>query len=581
MSFMPPVMEQRFVLEHIAGIAQLAQSERFADASGDMVDAILEGAAQLAAGEWAPLNRLGDTEGAKLTDKGVVMPDGYIDAYRAFVEGGWGTIAAPVEFGGQGMPFTMAIAIMESLGSANMAFALCPILSVGSIESLTHHGSEELQAAYLPKLSSGEWTGTMNLTEPQAGSDVGALKTKAEPAEDGSWRIKGQKIFITFGEHDLASNIVHLVLARTPDAPEGTKGISLFLVPRYRLDENGEPGEENDARCVSIEHKLGINASPTCVMSYGDNNDCHGWLIGRENGGMRAMFTMMNNARLNVGLQGVQIGERATQQAVSFARERVQSARAGGNSREPVAIVKHPDVRRMLLRMKASTMATRALVYYAAGQVDAATLGDESAKARSEVLTPLAKAYGTDIGCEVASLGVQVHGGMGFIEETGAAQHYRDARIAPIYEGTNGIQAADLVGRKLRLGGGTAMASLLSDIALGAREEPTLAALASDCEAVVNWLSSGDASTDDQLAASYPFLTMLSVATCGWLMARQLRIAKAQLDTGEGDSEFLKMKIAGARFYLDQMVPEARGLKAAATAKADILYSIADETFAA
>jgi len=581
MSFMPPVTEQRFVLEHIAGIARLAESERFADASGDMVDAILEGAAQLAAGEWAPLNRLGDTEGAKLTDKGVVMPEGYIEAYRAYVEGGWGTIAAPVEFGGQGMPFTMAIAIMESLGSANMAFALCPILSVGSIESLVHHGSEELQKAYLPKLSSGEWTGTMNLTEPQAGSDVGALKTKAEPAEDGSWRIKGQKIFITFGEHDLVSNIVHLVLARTPGAPEGTKGISLFLVPRYRLDENGEPGEENDARCVSLEHKLGINVSPTCVMSYGDNDDCHGWLIGPENGGMRAMFTMMNNARLNVGLQGVQIGERATQQAVGFARERVQSARAGGNSREPVAIIEHPDVRRMLLRMKASTMAARALVYYAAGQVDAATLGDEEAKARSEVLTPLAKAYGTDIGCEISSLGVQIHGGMGFIEETGAAQHYRDARIAPIYEGTNGIQAADLVGRKLRLGGGAAMASLLSEISERAVGEPTLAALASDCEAVVNWLSSGDADIDDQLAASYPFLTMLSVATCGWLMARQLRVAQAQFDTGEGDSEFLKLKIAAARFYLDQMVPEARGLKAAATAKADILYSIADETFAA
>ncbi|QLC21014.1 acyl-CoA dehydrogenase [Parasphingopyxis sp. CP4] len=581
MSFTPPVTEQRFVLEHIAGIADLAASDRFADATGDMVDAILDGAGQLAAGEWAPLNRIGDTEGAKLTEDGVVMPDGYRDAYQAYVEGGWGTIAAPSDFGGQGMPFSLAASILESLGSANMAFSLCPMLSVGAIEALTHHGSPELQAAYLPKLSTGEWTGTMNLTEPQAGSDVGALKSKAEPAEDGSWRIKGQKIYITFGEHDLAENTIHLVLARTPGAPEGTKGISLFLVPRYRLDENGAPGEFNDARAVSIEHKLGIHASPTCVMSFGDDDDCHGWLIGPENGGMRAMFTMMNNARLNVGLQGVQIGERATQQAVTFARERIQSARAGGETRDPVAIVEHPDVRRMLMRMKASTMAIRALVYYAAGQVDAATLGDEDAKARAEVLTPLAKAYGTDIGCEVASLGVQVHGGMGFVEETGAAQYYRDIRIAPIYEGTNGIQAADLVGRKLRMQGGEAVASLLSDIANGAEGETGLAQLAADCEAVVNWLSSGQASVDDQLAASYPFLTMLSVATCGWLMARQHRVALEQMQNGAGDSEFLKMKIAAARFYLDQVVPEAGGLKSAAMAKADILYSIDDETFAA
>jgi alkylation response protein AidB-like acyl-CoA dehydrogenase len=581
MSFTPPVTEQRFVLEHIAGIADLAASDRFADATGDMVDAILDGAGQLAAGEWAPLNRIGDTEGAKLTDDGVVMPDGYHAAYQAYVEGGWGTIAAPSDFGGQGMPFSLAASILESLGSANMAFSLCPMLSVGAIEALTHHGSPELQAAYLPKLSTGEWTGTMNLTEPQAGSDVGALKSKAEPAEDGSWRIKGQKIYITFGEHDLADNTIHLVLARTPGAPEGTKGISLFLVPRYRLDENGAPGEFNDARAVSIEHKLGIHASPTCVMSFGDNDDCHGWLIGPENGGMRAMFTMMNNARLNVGLQGVQIGERATQQAVTFARERIQSARAGGETRDPVAIVEHPDVRRMLMRMKASTMAIRALVYYAAGQVDAATLGDEDAKARAEVLTPLAKAHGTDVGCEVANLGVQVHGGMGFVEETGAAQYYRDIRIAPIYEGTNGIQAADLVGRKLRMQGGEAVASLLSDIANGAEGETGLAELAADCEAVVNWLSSGQASVDDQLAASYPFLTMLSVATCGWLMARQHRVALEQVQSGAGDSEFLKMKIAAARFYLDQVVPEAGGLKSAAMAKADILYSIDDETFAA
>ncbi|MCA1749668.1 MAG: acyl-CoA dehydrogenase [Sphingomonadales bacterium] len=573
MSFTPPAAEQRFVLDHIAGIAELAESERFAEASSDMVDAILEGIGQLAANEWAPLNRVGDAIGAKLTEEGVVMPPGFAEAYRAYVEGGWNAIAAPAEYGGQGLPFALAIAVLESLGSANMALSLCPMLSVGAIEALTHHGSDELKRLYLAKLVSGEWPGTMNLTEPQAGSDVGALKTRAQPADDGGWRITGQKIFITFGEHDMADNIVHLVLARTPGAPEGTKGISLFLVPRYRLDADGAPAEANDVRCVSLEEKLGIHASPTCVMSYGDEGDCHGWLIGEENGGMRAMFTMMNNARLNVGLQGVQIGERATQQAVAFARERIQSARAGAETRDPVAIIEHPDVRRMLLRMKALTMAARALVYYAAGQVDRATLGDADAKARVELLTPLAKGYGTDIGCEVASLGIQVHGGMGYVEETGAAQHFRDARIAPIYEGTNGIQAADLVGRKLGLAGGEAVRSLLADIAADADGEPTLAVLHADCSVVAERLAGAGA--EDRLAASYPFLTMLATLTCGWLLANQARLAEG------GDGEFLRMKHAACRFYLDQLLPEASGLNAAATADADILYAVDGAAFAA
>ncbi|MEQ9662758.1 MAG: acyl-CoA dehydrogenase family protein [Parasphingopyxis sp.] len=582
MTFTPPVTEQRFVLDHIAGIGQLAEHERFAEASSDLVDAILEGIGQLAAGEWAPLNWPGDESGgAKLTEDGVKMPEGFRQAYKDYVEGGWGTISAPADFGGQGLPFSLGSTILESLGSANMAFTLCPILSGGAIEALTHHGSEELQQLYLPKLCTGEWTGTMNLTEPQAGSDVGALKTKAERAKDGSWRITGQKIFITFGEHDLTDNIVHLVLARTPDAPAGTKGISLFLVPRYRLDEDGNPAEFNDVRCVSLEEKLGIHASPTCVMSYGDDGDCHGWLIGPEHGGMRAMFTMMNNARINVGMQGVQIGERATQQAVSFARERVQSARAGSDSRDAIAIIGHPDVRRMLMRMKALTQAARALVYYTAGQVDRGTLGDADAKARAELLTPLAKAYGSDCGVEIASLGVQVHGGMGYVEETGAAQHYRDARIAPIYEGTNGIQAADLVGRKLGLAGGDTVRALFDEIRADGGDHAALDTLLGDCEAAVNWLTSEEANIDDALAASYPLLTMMSVLVSGWLMARQWRIAKAQLATGEGDNEFLDMKTAAARFYLDQVVPEASGLAAAATAKANVLYSVTAEAFGA
>ena len=378
-------------------------------------------------------------------------------------------------FGGQGLPGTLAAVVMEDLGSANMGFSLCMMLTPGAVEALKHHGTADLQEAWLPKLITGEWTGTMNLTEPQAGSDVGALKTRAEPAGDGSYRITGQKIFITYGEHDLADNIVHLVLARLPDAPQGTRGISLFLVPKILPD-----GTRNDLRCVSIEHKLGIHASPTCVMAYGDEGGATGWLIGEENKGMAAMFTMMNNARLNVGLQGVSIAERAMQQAVAYAMERVQGSREG----RPARIIEFPDVRRMLLRMKALTQAARALTYYCAGQTDRALRGDEAARARADLLTPLVKAYGTDVGVEVTSLAVQVHGGMGYIEETGAAQHYRDARISPIYEGTNGIQAADLVGRKLAMEGGGVLAGLLADIRAEAAGEANLIALADACDAV-------------------------------------------------------------------------------------------------
>ncbi|MEE2916239.1 MAG: acyl-CoA dehydrogenase family protein, partial [Pseudomonadota bacterium] len=440
MTFTAPVADQRFVLDHVVRLDELAATDRFAAATPDVIDAVLEGIAQFAEGEWAPLARAGDTVGAKWTPDGVVMPDGYPAAYRAYVDGGWGTIGVPEAFGGQGLPFAVQAAVLETLGTANMGFALAPILSVGAIEALQHHGTPEQQATYLPKLATGEWSGTMNLTEPQAGSDVGALRATATPRGDGTFAIKGTKIYISFGDHDLTDNIVHLVLARTPGAPEGTKGISLFLVPKVRLD-----GTPNDVRVVSIEHKMGLHASPTCVLSFGDHDDCIGELIGPELGGMRAMFTMMNNARLNVGLQGVQVAEGATQKAAAYARERIQGVRDG----RPAAIVEHPDVRRMLLRMKAQTMAARALVYYACGMVDRAGLGDAKAKERLEIMTPLAKAHATDIGNEVASIGVQVHGGMGYVEETGAAQYLRDVRITSIYEGTNGIQAMDLVGRKL------------------------------------------------------------------------------------------------------------------------------------
>ncbi len=482
-----------------------------------------------------------------------------------------GTIGVPEDFGGQGLPFAIQTAVLDTLGSANMGFALCPTLTVGAIEAIHHHGSPEQQAAYLPKLSTGKWwTGTMNLTEPQAGTDVGALRATATPLGDGRWSVKGTKIFISFGDHDMADNIVHLVLARTPDAPAGTRGISLFLVPKFRLDGQGNPGAFNDVRVVSIEHKMGLHASPTCVLSFGDEGDCIGELIGPEHGGMRAMFKMMNNARLNVGLQGVQVAEGATQAAVAYALDRVQSARAGSTSRDSVRIVEHPDVRRMLIRMKAQTQAARALVYCAAGQVDRAPY-DPRTRDRLEIVIPLAKAHCTDLGNEVASLGIQVHGGMGYVEETGAAQYFRDARITPIYEGTNGIQAADLVGRKLTLSDGAAFTGLIDDMRAEI-EHSDLVALIETCAGFGARLAA--AGHDDRLAASYPFLTMLSVAVCGWLMKRQGRAVT-------GDDGFAQMERASVGFYLDQVVPDALGLRAAASATAAILYAVEAEAFAA
>jgi alkylation response protein AidB-like acyl-CoA dehydrogenase len=562
MTYALQVAEQRFALDTLAKAAEPG-------IDADIIDAILDGAASFAAGQFASLNRIGDTVGARYANGRVTMPEGYKAAWDAYVAGGWGSLDAPDTFGGQGLGFLMQTVVFEDLGTANMAFTLCPILSSGAIEAIHVHGSPEQQDMYLPKLISGEWTGTMNLTEPQAGSDVGALRSAATPNADGSWSIKGTKIYITFGEHDLSGNIVHLVLARTPGAPAGTKGISLFLVPKLRPDANGTFTVPNDVRCSGIEHKLGINASPTCTMFYGDSDDCKGWLIGPEMGGMRAMFTMMNNARLNVGSQGVQIAERATQAAVAYARDRVQGK----------PIIEHPDVRRMLLRMKALTQAARALLYSAASNVDAARVGDAEAKARVDLLTPLVKAWGTDVGCEVASLGVQVHGGMGFVEETGAAQHYRDIRIAPIYEGTNGIQAADLVGRKLTGDGGAAMKALIAEARHVAVGEGALLHLANAVEAATDWMLS--ASAEDRLAGSYPYLDMVAVMAAGALMARQHVVASSKLASGEGDPVFMKAKVATTRFFLDHLVPEALGKAASATAGAAGLYTLTAEELAA
>ena len=576
--YTPPTHDQLLAIRVNAGIEDLSASEKFAHAEDDLVEAIVEGVGQFAAGEFAPLNRVGDLEGAKLENGVVRLPDGFDAAYAAYVEQGWNAIASPVDHGGQGLPFTLSCNVLENLGAANMAFTLLPMLSVGAIEALEHHGSKDQQAMYLPNLVSGKWSGTMNLTEPAAGSDVGALRSTAEPITEGphagKYRLAGQKIYITWGDHELAENIIHLVLARLPDAPEGTRGISLFVVPKYHVNADGTLGPRNDVRPVSLEHKLGINASPTCVMSYGDNGDCIGELVGQENRGLAAMFTMMNNARINVGNQGVQIGERATQQAFAYARDRVQSARAGSPDKTPVAIIEHPDVRRMLIRMKALTEGARALLYYCAGQVDRGTLGDADAKTRAEILVPLLKAWGTDIGVEVAGLGVQVHGGMGFVEETGAAQHWRDSKIAPIYEGTNGIQAADLVTRKLGLEGGEAMRALFDAIARDAAGEAGLTGLAQECAMIARWMRD-EASLDDRLAGSVPFCTMAAVAVAGWQLLRQMRAV------AEGAAPALaETKPVTARFFLDRIVPEAAGLKASAMAGADLLYALPAEKLA-
>jgi alkylation response protein AidB-like acyl-CoA dehydrogenase len=578
MSFVPPAADQVFALKVNAGIEELAQSDRFKAASLDMVEAIVEGIGQFALGEWSPLSALGDQQGARINNGIVSLPDGFADAYHAYVEQGWNAVSAPEAFGGQGLPGSLGACVLETLGAANLGFALLPMLTVGAIEAIYHHGNEAQKAIYLPRLISGVWPGTMNLTEPQAGSDVGALRSTATPIADGPdagrYHIKGTKIFITWGEHELADNIVHLVLARTPGAPAGSRGVSLFLVPKFRVNSDGSPGERNDLRIVSIEHKLGIHVSPTCVMSFGDNDTCIGELVGAENEGLKSMFTKMNSARINVGSQGVQVAEAALQMARRYAVERVQSARVGSADKTPVAIVEHPDVRRMLLRMRALTEAARAFLYYVTGQVDRGALRDHAASARAEVLVPLIKLWCTDIGCEVASLGVQIHGGMGFIEETGAARHYRDARITPIYEGTNGIQAADFVTRKLGMESGQILLSLLAEVERDTQDDaPALAKLARACIDVARWMLD-QASIDDRLAGSVPFCTMCATAVAGWQLVRQFRAAEIE------GGVLAKTKSAVARWFVGNIVPEALGLQAGATGGAAQYYALSADDLA-
>jgi len=576
-----PVRDQRFVLETVVDIAGLAALPRFAEATPDLVGAILEEAGRQAADSVAPLNRPGDEEGARLGENGVITAKGFKEAYQSYVDAGWNGLASDPAFGGQGLPFVLACAVQEDFCAANMSFSLCPMLNHGATDALAHHGSDALKALYLEKMIAGEWTSTMNLTEPNAGSDVGALKTKATPVGDGTYKINGTKIFITFGDHDMTENIIHLVLARTPDAPEGTRGISMFIVPKYRLDADGNSDAFNDVKCVSVEHKLGIHASPTCVMSFGDNDDCIGWLVGEENQGMRNMFTMMNNARINVGLQGVSIAERATQKAAAYARDRVQGNAMGMETPGPHAIIHHADVRRMLMHMRALTEASRVLTYFNAACVDR-SIGEEgddkrnAARGLAELLTPLTKAFCTDAGVEVASLGVQVHGGMGYIEETGAAQLLRDARIAPIYEGTNGIQALDLVGRKLAMDGGSHWRGLFDEMAAFAVENhhPNLLKVVEVTrETAEELLTMAQENPGALGAGAVPFLRMMALTVSGWLLTKGMEEAKARIAAGD-DDPFWTDKVATVKFFACHIMQDVFSLKTAALCGDELLYAI-------
>ncbi len=567
MPFASPVSEYRFLLDHVVDFAEVTNTDRFAEAAGDVTDAILAEAGKLSDTVLSPLQRIGDIEGSRLENGVVRTPTGFADAFRAIAEGGWLGIAADPEYGGMGLPLTLATAVNDMMSGACLALQLNPLMSQGQAEALEHHASDEIKNLYLPKLVSGEWCGTMNLTEPQAGSDVGALRSKAEPNGDGSYAITGQKIYISWGDHDMSSNICHLVLARLPDGKPGTKGISLFMVPKLLPDADGNPGVANTLRVVSLEHKMGLHGSPTAVMSY---EGATGWLIGEPHGGMAAMFTMMNNARLGVGVQGIGVAEGAYQHALAYAKDRVQG-RVGGTG----TIIEHPDVRRMLATMKADLLAARSIALATAVALDMTTAtGSETWKARAALLTPLAKSFGTEVGIRVAELGVQVHGGMGFIEETGAAQYSRDVRVTAIYEGTNGIQAADLVGRKM-MDGGEAAFRLLDEIEAAADAAkgrfPDLAAAVWDSAETLRetteWLvSQGDMA--ERLAGASPYLLGFSRV----LGAHYHLLAAVSGDAARGRL---------ARFYIERLLPEHTGLFAHARAGAEGLMSILPEDLGA
>ncbi len=590
--YSPPLDDMKFALKEVVDVESLSELPAFNEVGLEALDSLLDEASRFFNEVISPTNRTGDLEGSLLNNDGSVStPTGFREAYAQYVDAGWGAISFDPEYGGGGFPWLVGIAITEMLTAANMALSLNPMLTQGSIHALTAHGSQEQKLAWLPKLITGEWAGTMNLTEPQAGSDVGALTTKAEVQEDGTYKITGQKIYITWGEHDLTENIIHLVLARTPDAPPGTKGISLFIVPKFAVNDDGSIGEENDIKCLSIEHKLGIHASPTCVLQFGDNGGATGYIVGEENSGMRYMFTMMNQARLAVGLEGLAVADRAYQQALDYALERMQGRRADTPKGESVPIIDHPDVRRMLMTMKAYIEAMRCMIYLNAKSIDIAhhhpdqderTRGNEL----TDLLTPLSKSWCTDLGNELTSLGIQIHGGMGFVEETGAAQHYRDIRIAGIYEGTNGIQAIDLVGRKLSMRKGNVVRELLLEIneTASALHSANLDGIGKpledavqDMQAATEWLiEKGGASTDDGLAGATPYLRMFGTTVGGWLLAKSALQAKKQINEGN-DSEFLQAKIETATFFAEQLLPQVSGLLPAAVSGAHSLYAITPE----
>ncbi|MCY3652906.1 MAG: acyl-CoA dehydrogenase [bacterium] len=577
--FRAPLRDIRFTLDHLAGLEHLLSLEAFQSTEPDVVDSLLQECARFVQDLVAPLNRVGDIEGSSIKDGKVVTPSGYRETYRSYVEAGWGTIGAPAKWGGAAMPRILGVAVEEIFTSGCLSFSTGPLLTAGAISAIERHGTEQQKDQFLPKLITGEWAATMNLTEPHAGSDVGALHTKALPSEDGTYRVTGTKIFITYGEHDLSDNIIHLVLARVPGSPPGTKGISMFLVPKFLPDAHGEPAERNDLKAISLEHKLGIKATPTCVMSYGeDRGGAVGYLLGKVNQGMANMFTMMNTARVSVAIQGMAVAERAYQQAAAYARERRQG-RAVGATEQMSPIVEHPDVRRMLMTMRSLTEAMRALIYRTAMHQDMSVADPDPDQRRWHsdclaLLTPVIKSWCTEIGVEVASIGIQVHGGVGYIEETGATQHWRDARITPIYEGTNGIQAIDLVGRKLPMEGGHFVKEYIRSMTKTVewlREQAwfgpadNLEKALSGLEKATDWLLAEQARPNQVLAGASPYCLMFGGIAAGALMAEA---ALSAISSGDGDKQ------ATCRFFLNQLLPPYTALQSAVTAGEDDLFAI-------
>ena len=593
--YVAPLKDMQFVLKELAGLDQVAKLPGCEDASAELVDQILEESGRFCAAGLAPLNQSGDSEGSKWDNGRVTTPKGFIAAYKQFVEGGWNALQFPPEFGGQGLPKLVATPVMEMWKAANLSFSLCPLLTGGAIEALLLRGADALKKTYLPKMVEGTWTGTMNLTEPQAGSDLALVKAKAVP-EGGHYRIYGQKVFITYGEHDLAENIVHLVLARTPDAPEGVKGISLFIVPKFLVNADGSLGKRNDVYCASIEHKLGIHASPTAVLIYGEKEGAIGYLVGQENRGLEYMFIMMNAARFAVGLEGVAISDRAYQQALGYAKERVQGRDLAGGAKA-VPIIRQPDVRRMLMNMKAQTEAMRALAYVVAAAMDIAHRDPDAAlrakhQAFADMMIPVVKGWSTETGIEMASIGIQVHGGMGYVEETGAAQHLRDARITTIYEGTTAIQSNDLVGRKMAREGGATAKEVIK--AMRAVEGELAASQGEDMAAIRAGLAAGIGAVEDCVAwivatyapdikavhaGSVPFLRLMGIVCGGWQMARAALVAQKKLAAKEGDASFYQAKIATARFYADHVLAQAPGLRNTVVRGAAGVMALSEEQF--